>query len=730
MLDVKIKGRVYGGRKAEFFMTDSSGPVGLKTISDVASDSGDEIDLLALVATLWRGKWWIVLCFALAVLGGGIYAYGVAVPQYRSTATVAYLSSRKEEISGMNAVISDLGQDSATMNTEVEVMQSRKLLGKLVDELKLTDLPEFNPWLREPNPFTPRNAVKFLLGWPLVSPMPGPEGVRTKAIDIAAGKITVSPLRTSYILNVSAITENRQLSADIVNKLTEIYIFDQIETKFAATQQATEWLSNRVAELKVSLEAAEAKVKELDANTELVSPEALAGLRNQVKEMRDRLGETAGQRDALQARLATLEAARDTGDFDQMANLADDRVLARIAETIDLATEEGRTTFLTRYAQITERVVLEIQRANDQLAVLDNSVTTLSRQIETQSADLVNLQQLQREADASRLIYEFFLGRLKEASAQQGIQQAESRVLSEAVPRGAIAPRRTLILALSGVLGLMIGAGLVLGREMMQNTFRTAEELEAATGYTVLSNIPKIPAKQRRDVVQYVLDKPTSALAEAVRNLRTSLLLSNVDTPPQVIMITSSLPGEGKTTQSLVLAQNLSALGKRVLLIEGDVRRQVFTQYFDIRPDASFVSILTGDASLDDAIIHAETLGADILMAEKSKVNAADLFSSSRFADLMKALRSRYDFIIIDTPPVLVVPDARVIGQHADAILYSVHWDKTTKVQVRQGLQMFETIGLKVTGFSMAQIDPKGMKRYGYGKYGAYNAYGAGYYDN
>ena len=125
-----------------------------------------------------------------------------------------------------------------------------------------------------------------------------------------------------------------------------------------------------------------------------------------------------------------------------------------------------------------------------------------------------------------------------------------------------------------------------------------------------------------------------------------------------------------------------------------------------------------------------EALGADVLMAEKSKVNAADLFSSSRFADLMQVLRSRYDFIIIDTPPVLVVPDARVIGKHADAILYSVHWDKTTRVQVRQGLQMFETIGLKVTGFSMAQIDPKGMKRYGYGKYGAYNAYGAGYYDN
>lgn len=711
-------------------MTKSPGSFDPKFLPETLPDSGSEIDLLAHAAALWRGKQWIALCFAIGMFGGGFYGYRIAVPLYESTATVAFLSTRKEDISGINNVVSDLGRDAVTMNTEVEVVRSRKLIGKLVDELKLAELAEFNPWLREPNPYTIRNFPKFLLGQLEQPKMPDAERVRTVAIDIATSKISVIPGRGSLILSILATTENSRLSADMANKLVEIYIFDQIETKFLATQQATTWLSDRVSELKVELETAEARIKEFEAQTKLVSVEALAGLRNQVKELRDRLAETTVVEQDLERRLAALAVARDDRDFLRMAELADDRVLDRVMSTMDLEAEEGRTTFMARFSQVFERVDLEKRRADEQRAVMSNSIDDLSRQIDTQSVDLVNLQQLRREADANRLIYEFFLGRLKEASAQQGIQQAESRVLSEAVPRGFISPRKNRIMAITGFIGLLFGSALVLGRELLQNTFRTSEELEEKTGYTVMGNIPKIPAKQRLDVLQYVIEKPTSALAEAVRNLRTSLLLSNVDTPPQIVMITSSLPGEGKTTQSLVLAQNMAALGKRVLLIEGDVRRQVFSQYFDYKPQASLVSVLTGEASLEEAVVSADPIGVDILMGAKSKVNAADLFSSHSFAALLKTLRARYDFIVIDTPPVLVVPDARVIGQHVDAILYSVHWDKTTKTQVKQGLQMFESIGLKIAGLSLAQVDPKGMKRYGYGKYGAYNAYGAGYYSN
>jgi Mrp family chromosome partitioning ATPase len=143
------------------------------------------------------------------------------------------------------------------------------------------------------------------------------------------------------------------------------------------------------------------------------------------------------------------------------------------------------------------------------------------------------------------------------------------------------------------------------------------------------------------------------------------------------------------------------------------------------------LSVLSGKTSLEEVVVFNEELGADVLIGEASSTNAADVFSSKKFAELLNKTRETYDVIIIDTPPVLVVPDARVIGQSVDAIIYTVKWDSSTRTQVREGLRMFETVNLKVTGLVLGQIDSKGMKRYGYGgEYGAYGAYGAKYYHN
>ncbi|MFC6639635.1 CpsD/CapB family tyrosine-protein kinase [Sulfitobacter sediminilitoris] len=236
--------------------------------------------------------------------------------------------------------------------------------------------------------------------------------------------------------------------------------------------------------------------------------------------------------------------------------------------------------------------------------------------------------------------------------------------------------------------------------------------------------MPAIPARRRKNVLKYFVDKPTSAAAEAIRNLRTSVLLSNIDNPPKVIMSTSSIPQEGKTTQSMALALNLTGLGKRVLLIEGDIRRRIFSQYFELPNTNGLLSVLAGNLSLQDAVIRIDALGADVLIGEKAKTIAADIFSSERFAMLLETAREQYDYIIIDTPPVLAVPDARIIGRHVDAIIYTVKWDSTSHRQVREGLKAFEDVNLRVSGLVLGQINARGMKRYGYGdSYGAYHAY-------
>ncbi len=196
-------------------------------------------------------------------------------------------------------------------------------------------------------------------------------------------------------------------------------------------------------------------------------------------------------------------------------------------------------------------------------------------------------------------------------------------------------------------------------------------------------------------------------------------------------MSTSSIPGEGKTTLAIAMAQNLAGLNKKVILIEGDIRRRTFGEYFpQAREQGGLLSVISGKQTLEQAVWKTPEAGIDILMGERSHVNAADVFSSESFRHLIERLRDDYDYAIIDTPPVLVVPDSRVIGQHVDAIIYSVKWDSTTRTQVQEGMRQFATVNLRVTGLVLSQIDPAGMKRYGYGdKYGAYSRYAKGYYD-
>ena len=246
-----------------------------------------------------------------------------------------------------------------------------------------------------------------------------------------------------------------------------------------------------------------------------------------------------------------------------------------------------------------------------------------------------------------------------------------------------------------------------------------------------MGQIPVVPGRKRRDMIAYLADKPSSAVAEAVRNLRTSIMLSNVDRPPKVVQVTSSLPGEGKTTLALALAQIYVGLGKRVLLIEGDIRRRVFSQYLEAKPGSGLTSVVTGEKTLAEAVVRESRLGADVLVGDKSSANPADVFSSDRFAAMIETARQTYDAVILDTPPVLVVPDARITARIADAVVFVVRWDLTTAQQVAEGLHLFETANERVTGLVLNGISPKGMKRYGYGgRYGAYSAYGRKYYIN
>ncbi|TMV05724.1 polysaccharide biosynthesis tyrosine autokinase [Ruegeria sediminis] len=701
---------------------------------EIAPIDDDEIDLVELFRTLWRGKWWIAGSMAAAIFVAAYWAFFIAVPVYSTTAFVT-LENRQGQVVDFENVVSGLSGDQTSINTEVEVLKSRELAKKLVVELDLVNDPEFNPDLRDDPGFSIGKVKDFVRGLIVAQDEPAPETPDQTIEEVTTNVLKafdVSNLRNTYVFAIKATTEDPAKSKLIADTLADLYILNQLDVKFEATQRATGWLSERVASLQIELETAEAKAKEFNAGTELISPEAFEALNRQAKDTRERLKATSDRVEEISARIAQLEAAAASGDRQNMAQVASNPTLTQSLARVEAGTMPA-DLFDTQFQQLIQNETVARARAQSQTEGLTQSLTNIETQIDRQSKDLVTLQQLTREAEAARSIYEYFLGRLKETSVQQGIQQADSRVLSMAVlPTIPSAPKKTRVLALAGILGLMLGAGLVLMREFLNNTFRTSQQLEQSTGVTVMGQIPSLPAKQRKDVIQYLREKPTSAAAEAIRNLRTSVALSNVDQPPQVIMLTSSIPGEGKTTLSLALAQSFACLNKRVLLIEGDLRRLVFAEYFSAEDyKRGLIAVLAGDAGLSDVVRHIPEVGVDVLLGEKFEANVADLFSSERFAQLMTEARSQYDVVIIDTPPVLVVPDARTIAQHVDALLFAVHWDSTDQSQVAEGLRMLESVNFRPSGLVLSQIDMKGMKRYGYGgQYGAYAQYGRKYYTN
>lgn len=691
----------------------------------------DEIDLLALAGTLWRGKWIIfafMLCF---ILMGGYYAFRVAVPQYPATATIALNEGQQQVITNIESIMSGGPVNSSAINTELEVLRSRDLVGQLVDRLDLVSRPEFNGLLREPS-FSDevRAYITSVIGSSSddeADPI-SPQAIRAGVISAVRGAISVSNTRNTLVINISVTTTDAQLSVAMANTLAELYIENQIQVKLDALANATEFLSRRTSELRQGLEELETQLAEFSEQAELVSPAVLEAQSLQLRELRTRLSEARERVVDETATLASLQALWEAGDLEAFVAAADEFRLNRA-----LAQYRDDQISLEELEAEVERFILQreaqAERDSEQLEALRGSEATLSGQIERQSQELIALQQLERETETARLLYETFFTRLQEINVQQGLETADSRMLSEAISRAPSSPRKSRILALAGILGLMLGAGLVLLREMRFAGFRTADELRSHCETSVLAAVPLIPAKERMSVISFLRDQPNSVVSEAVRNLRTSILLSDIDHPPQIIMLTSSVPGEGKTTLALALARNMVGLGKRVLLIEADIRRRVYSEYIDTTKTVALLDLLTGKVKPEDVNPYVKELGFDVLTGTKSDVNAADLFASERFASLLKNLRGHYDYILIDTPPVLAVPDARVIGTMSDANIYAVEWNRTTRTQVRQGLEMLRSVSVDVTGLVLNKLDARKMKSYGYGGQYGYDAYGSSYYD-
>lgn len=667
----------------------------------VDSHSGASSTATDVLSIIWRRKYLVAIIVMIALTLGILWANS-ATPRYTASSTVK-LDVFQPGIADIESVVTGLTGDTREVRSQLQIVRSRLLLGRVVDSLDLTKDPEFNSRLKPkstgPNYYSPGywlTEIGLLPQAPTNAAVEPPASeIRDRAIDALLARTTVLPVHFSFVFSISVQTIAPDKSARIADEIAEQYILNQIEVKYRATEQAAGWLSNRVSELKETLEGAEEAVADHRAANELTSIEAVDQLAQRLIGLRSTLAEVGQSGEDARARLNELSALAEQQRFKEIADLTGSIRLENLAKAIDdrggpsvPSNSAAVIRFTAELQAVLNRLKREIASSEQNISKLQASVVELESRQADQATNMVKLRQLEREAQAASLIYETFLSRLKETTVQQGVHKADAIVISKArIPKSRSFPRYRVVLSAALFIGIFFAGAVVVLLETLDQTFSAPEELERFTGLPLLGLIPNAPVTARSNILKYVISRPTSPFVEAIRNLRTSVQLSGVDGDVQVVALASASEGEGKTSLCLSLGHSSATQANRkVLVIDCDLRRRRLTAALGGRGMPGIIAYFSGTKEVDEIIHRVDTAEFDVIFADKSPKITADIFASQKFADLIREVRSRYDFIVIDTPPVLALTDVRVISGHTDMLLFSVSYKRTKRRLVRAGL--------------------------------------------
>ena len=347
----------------------------------------------------------------------------------------------------------------------------------------------------------------------------------------------------------------------------------------------------------------------------------------------------------------------------------------------------------------------------------------------------VELADLTRDADTNRQLFQTFLTRFKEIVEQQSMQEADARILSAAdVPIAPSDPKTKLITLIAFAASLVLGVLLVFVVERWDSDygFRSADEIQAALGVRALALVPDLSRRetQGNPAEDYILQKPNSAYAEALQRIRTSLFLTDGEHPPKTILVTSSVPLEGKSTIATSLARQSARSGLKVILIDADLRRPRLHEVIGLPNQNGLSEVLTGRANPEAAIKRDEKSGLDFLPAGVGVVSPPDLFRSSTMKILLEEMAAYYDLVIIDTPPVAAVSDSFTLSGIVDKSIYVIRWKQTPRNVALAGIRQMIDAGADIAGIVLARVDVKKHARYGYADSGYYHGYHRKYYVN
>lgn len=714
------------------------------------------IDIGQLVNVLNRQRH-IILAVTGLVIAITLLAIFQIKPTYESTAQIM-IDARQNRVVDVEAVMQGLPADQDSVRSEVEIIRSRKLAEAVINKLNLWQNPEFNETLRPASPVRALKEFASDLGGKTVDdPAAKADLERQRVIEEFLDKLDTGVVRNSRVITISFRSENPKTARDVTAKIVDSYLTQQLEDKYEATQRATKWLNDRLAELRVKVSESERAVEAFRAQAGLtrgkdstISAEGLSELntqlimaRTQRAEMESRLRQVQSQRGDLDTNSEVLsspliqklreqesELIRKQADMQQRLGPRHPDMLKAQAELNDL-----KRNIQVEVGRIISGLKNEVEVARSRESALSASLSSMgSRQNQLGTAD-VKLRELEREADANRTLFETFLNRFKQTSSQEDLQTADARLISAAsLPTEAIFPKPKIMIPMSVIIGFGLGVMIALLMEYLDRGFRSMEQVEQSTGLSPLGLIPELATiKGAADVLpqDFVMDKPTSVYAEAIRTVRTALLLTdNFGTTARSVLVTSSQPSEGKTSFTLSLARLSALSGQKIIVIDCDLRRPNVHRGLNLQNKMGMVDLLLGTHKLEEVLQKDKRSGIDVVSTGRNVPNPADLLASENMRKLLADLKSKYDLVIIDSPPVLAVADARVLSQLADKTVFLTRWAETARDVVLMAVKQLAGNGANLAGILLTRVNLKKNARYGYADSGYYGRKYSQYYSN
>jgi succinoglycan biosynthesis transport protein ExoP len=637
--------------------------------------------------------------------------------------------------------------DSLSVNVDLQtqsnILKSEALAVEVIEQLNLEQNQDFS---RKPSLLGRLSAALSPKG-------PDESGSRTlensprrrsAAVSVFSSNLNVKVVAGTRLLQVDYTNPDPKVAAAVVNRLVQALIDYTFQTKFKATNEVSGWLEVQLNDLRKQSEEQQKKVVELQKDTGLfgVGGSDLQGKPITYSPVLDSLQQTTAMLSQAQMNRVLKAAVNQvvrTGNAELISQLsgtsvsngtspgvANSLALIQSLRTQEATLQEQISKDSVVYGAAFPRLIEEkaslqgvegslhdeiarmATRADNDLRVAEQAEAGARRAYEAQRLAATKLNDktivysiTAKEANQSQELYQDLLKRLREAGILEGLRSSNVTVVDRANPPAyPTVPNRRLYLLIGLGGGLLAGILAALLVDAIDNTVRGPEEVEAL-GLIMLGMLPKLPANANTQRLM-IVDRPASIFAEAVRALRSVVLLSRSDKPPQVILVTSSTPGEGKTTISLNLSASLAQQGKTVLLLECDLRRPTMLAKLGEQPSASGMSVLlsNGSAQPEPTAVEAQP-NFYLIPAGPIPPFPTELLGSQRMLDLLARFREQYDFIVIDSPPILPVADSRVLARIVDTIVVVARADRTSRIALRRAMTI---INQHVTGSSSVPV--------------------------